>query len=139
MPGIIEELRERHETTLDAAKELVRGLMRGYKPDFKLGYSWENAELAATGAFGLPKLDAFEVKFYALGFARGMHDVSPAAEDGLVERIGKVSARYSDAYVAGRAAGLSESDDKNPTALPFDEIVDGLAGEAPDDEDGACD
>jgi hypothetical protein len=132
MSGLIDELRERNETVLDAAKELGRGLMRGNKAEFKLGYSWDNAALAAVDMFDLPKIDAFELRFYLLGFARGMHGADPGAEQDLETRIRAVSERYVIAYGDGRRAGLMEDRDRiGPAGLPGDEEIDNEAAEAP--------
>lgn len=129
MAHLIDELRGRNDTTIDAAKELMRGLMRGNREELKLGYSWENASLAADRAFGefdqsdgemrMPKLDAHEVKFYALGFARGMHGAVPENEEELEAKMRAISERYAYAYGDGRRAGLLEDRAAtHPAALP---------------------
>lgn len=73
----IEEIRERNETALDAAKELGRGLMRGNKEELKLGYSFENATFAAAKMFlpsPAPDIDMLELKIHLLAFGAGMTD-----------------------------------------------------------------
>ncbi len=61
-------------------RELVRGFMHGDRPSLKLGYSWENAALAAgrvlDGSEHADHEDANPGRLvaYARGFAAGMKD-----------------------------------------------------------------
>lgn len=54
-------------------RELVRGLMRGHRPELKLGYDAPNAALAAVEAQKITNpFVACCVGMYAYGFAAGM-------------------------------------------------------------------
>jgi hypothetical protein len=110
MPGLIEELREKHDTRQGAAREMGRGLMRGSRPDFKLGYSYENAELKASESFELGPVDVLELRCYLLGFAVGMHRTRPdsTAEQEMLGRLDAESERYAAAYREGHERGLEE-------------------------------
>jgi hypothetical protein len=112
---MIEEIRARHTTTLGAAKELGRGLMRGNREEHKLGYSWENAAGPAARMFDLPPLDAHELKCYLLGFACGMKDVD--VDDAMVAKLGRVSERFSASIRAGFDAGQQEPAEAYPAEI----------------------
>lgn len=146
MGGIIEDIRERNATKLDAAKELGRGLMRGERPKLKLGYSWENAALAAERYFkGATIEDGIELRIYLLGFAQGMIGERSTPPDAL-DQLAKLDRRYEDALDAGYVRGLDEPAHLTYPALQNDapaevtpevreralDIVDGLIREAGD-------
>ncbi len=61
------------DITQMAPRELVRGFMHGDRPSFKLGYSWENAALAAAKASRVRGDDEpAALVAYSRGFAAGM-------------------------------------------------------------------
>lgn len=115
--SIIEEIRNRNATDLDAAKELGRGLMIGDRSQFKLGYSNRNAVIAAAHAYHLDLGSENELEFYLLGYSDGLHCYQESDHyESLRERIDS-TLDYSDAYDAGQADGMAEHQ-WNPDIYP---------------------
>jgi hypothetical protein len=108
MPTMFDEIRSRHATEQDAARELGRGLMRGDRASFKLGWSWENSALAAIDAYTLDDDDIAELRCYLLGYAVGL---SAGGGDEMGERM---LARlpqpeeFRAAYTTGKHDGRQE-------------------------------
>lgn len=122
--SIIEEIRNRNSSTLDAAKELGRGLMLGNASQFKLGYSNRNAALSAIDAYRLDGGQVDEIEFYLLGYSHGLNetpaDKQAADFDKTAARrhmTGNVPAEVCDAYDQGRELGDNERR-WNPKAYP---------------------
>lgn len=65
-------------------RELIRGLMRGNRAEFKVGYEARAAVIAVKNL--KPDADEAELEAYAAGFAAGMREPNmltlPAAADG---------------------------------------------------------
>lgn len=112
---LFDEIRDRNKTTIDAAKELGRGLMRGNSEELKLGYSWENAAHVCSDAYDLPKIDAHEVKIYLFGFANGMQDVE--VTDETIAKFGAVSEHMGEALRAGWHTGQDEPSTIYPATI----------------------
>lgn len=107
--SIIEEIRERNATVIDAANELGRGLMRGNRARHQLGYSWENATLTAIDAYELPDMDQIEVRAHLLAFAAGMKDDFDEDEfQDMRKRIAGASSRLESAFNDGFRRGQDE-------------------------------
>jgi hypothetical protein len=76
---------------LQDAKDLGKGLMRGNRAKFKLGYTWENALIACHERYELSSPEKAELSTYLAGFARGIsgqEGLGPFTEgvrDGLEE------------------------------------------------------
>jgi hypothetical protein len=115
--GLADNLRAQHTTTQGAARELGRGLMRGDRPSFKLGYSWENAAAATERMFELPKPDTMELQSYLLGFAVGLNkqandyaQIDTEMDEVIHELAGsRDDERFRAAYEEGYKAGWDEN------------------------------
>lgn len=83
---------------VEDAKELGRGLMRGHKPDLKLGWDWVGAVSAVRRQYPLTTEEALTVAIYLRGFGQAL-----AAEEGKED----VPAIY--------AAGLQDGDEERRT------------------------
>lgn len=78
-------------------RELVAGLMRGYRPELRLGYSPANAALAAKRLH--PGLDPDELRGYSEGYSDGMQrseSMVLATDPDTVENCA-----YREGYIEG--------------------------------------
>lgn len=111
--SLFEEFRGRHETAQAAARDMGRGLMRGNREEFKLGYTHENAARVVIEGFGLSPVDAVELRCYLLGFGVGLNEVAPVEFDEAVGRLAGHSERYGTACEEGHEAGRMEAEAGN--------------------------
>lgn len=106
----IETIRASNTTTQAAARELGRGLMRGDRASCKVGYSHENAALAALDVFALPTIDALELRAYLLGFAIGLAaGGGDEVGDAMFKRLPTPAPEeFQGAYQTGKRQGRRE-------------------------------
>jgi hypothetical protein len=95
---------------LEDAKELGRGVMRGFKPDFKLGWPWEGALAAAVRKYRLTDEERLHLAVYLRGFAHGIADYEdqldiPAIYANGITEGGEEKQQNSDAYPAQQRGG----------------------------------
>jgi hypothetical protein len=134
--SVIDEIIEDSATSLEAAKRLGMGLMRGNARTLQLGYTYENAAYAAAEVCGgeLSSLDTTALRVYLCGFG---HAILGAPRDtDLIARIGtQAMGVFYDQYAEGYRAGMMEERPRLNPAGAYEKFPDKLDGWRADDDD----